>query len=142
MSGFGVKLLLILSCNSIAISVTEQIDENSFPGETIKFVIKKSNSAQINEKRPPVEPESESIFLPLSPQRYHPNEVLEQQFGKVPSPTFDFLDFSAYLVKPVVVDYDKIFAHMKDGNNIHLEPQTLQGLHIDTAVYQSKETIF
>lgn len=124
-----LSFILTLQCLRIVIAShgNETVNEIS---TTVRNVLSlKNNNYPIGDtnitvkselKRPLIiNVDSEPIFLPLNPNNYHPDKVLERlqlDNGKnSQSNTNDnsLLNFSAYVVKPLKFDYAKVFAQAR-----------------------------
>lgn len=99
---------------------------NNSSSETNARVIRSSNvirpikpmssANQRSFRAPPINPDSELIISPSRSHRYQYEKIMER-LQSLPTTTnrpkkkgFNFLNFDAYLVKPLNVNYKKVFA--------------------------------
>ena len=64
-------------------------------------------------KKPKINPDAESIFLPINGNSYHPEKVLERiqtYTDHKNRNSNNLLNFDAYILKPFNFDYSKVFS--------------------------------
>lgn len=108
-------LLGKIECNSISNSTTEYV-----PLSKTNTPIVQSNVTIAGEsaKQQPfiINPDAEQIFLPLTPQNYHPDKVLERFTAEAQQDELNpFLqDLRPYILKPFIFDYTKALAEARE----------------------------
>lgn len=119
------KLLLGTFVFSIGINCNDNNSTENVPLslKNVHYPIVQSNvtvngNGDGEAKQPPflINPDAEQIFLPLPPQNYHPDKVLERF---VAAPQDDAInpylnDLSPYILKPFVFDYTKALADARE----------------------------
>lgn len=116
-----VNIVAVLgdATNSTSSETNARIIRSSSAIRPIRPMSASASANQRSFRTPPINPDSELIFSPSRSHRYQYEKIMER-LESLPTTTnrpkkkgFNFLNFDAYLVKPMNVNYEKVFATLR-----------------------------
>lgn len=118
----------VLRANEITNATNSESDMRSIRSPKTISIKPMDSKQQRSFRTPPINPDSELIYSPSQGRRYQYEQVMERlrdvnqpnksgqsqsRGGRNKKKSFNFLNFDAYLVKPMNVNYKRVFATLK-----------------------------